>query len=708
MPPPKEKPPEEKKPSEGKPPKEKKPRKQRAKKPPKKRRARGTWRFDKPSPDAPSALDVLLAWLTTPGNSTRWRNGLQSKYDLCREILRGLKANGIDNPKRTVYRVYDQVRKYEAGYIQATADLMILEQMDAYLRGEASEEVQRLVRKSSLLYKELTPFFGEEVIGRKNLPVLVPETPEMKRAREVMAAAEAARLAAAAEIEKLTPSSDAAPTGRQAKKTPSSAGAAPAEAVKLAEKTAVPAVAANKSAVGTWKASVEKNRPMTVSGKKKQGGLQMVPAESKEQGAATTNVGGGDAKESNAPSADQVVIKVEQVPVVAGANAHSSVGVEADKKNAEREGVDLEAKLSSGAEESKDAGAKQQNTAPVQRSEGSVEKKNEGGADQEKKQDGNEAGGKNAQEKKAQDDDNESGDESPEEEVNDAAKVKRVVKRNKLYVSSDSEEDDGAVENWSKSDKGTSDRVEQMPLAQRDEVEDKQEEEDAEKVGGELTEYINPDKKPEADDSENERENPKQGEEEVDEQEENEEKADKTPEQDNAAAKESGADAESSSSESSSEDDELETEDARPAAQAVSDDEGESESESESQEDDDDDNDEDADMDEPVKEQSDPEVETPAQQRPARKRGSPAPSSPSAKRSRRGSTVTIDLERETFIERAKQEHTQRQELFELERAKVECELQAKRVQLAMQKSLARKRLLGAGVDRAEVDRVLPL
>ncbi|RMX63527.1 hypothetical protein DD238_006220 [Peronospora effusa] len=78
------------------------------------------------------------------------------------------------------------------------------------------------------------------------------------------------------------------------------------------------------------------------------------------------------------------------------------------------------------------------------------------------------------------------------------------------------------------------------------------------------------------------------------------------------------------------------------------------------------------------------------------------------KRAKENSNATRALEREAFIERAKQERDQRDELFQLERAKLACELQAKQVQLAMEKALARKKLLGAGIDPAEVDRILPL
>ncbi|CAH0483056.1 unnamed protein product [Peronospora belbahrii] len=77
------------------------------------------------------------------------------------------------------------------------------------------------------------------------------------------------------------------------------------------------------------------------------------------------------------------------------------------------------------------------------------------------------------------------------------------------------------------------------------------------------------------------------------------------------------------------------------------------------------------------------------------------------KRARKSSNSTRDLERAVFIERAKQERDQRDEIYQLERAKLACELQSKQVQLAMEISLARKKLLSAGVDSVEVDRILP-
>ncbi|CEG45707.1 uncharacterized protein PHALS_01988 [Plasmopara halstedii] len=79
-----------------------------------------------------------------------------------------------------------------------------------------------------------------------------------------------------------------------------------------------------------------------------------------------------------------------------------------------------------------------------------------------------------------------------------------------------------------------------------------------------------------------------------------------------------------------------------------------------------------------------------------------------ARTEKRTSKATMDLERLAFIEHAKQERDQREKLFELERAKLECELQSKQVQLSFERSLARKKLLSAGVDPDEVNRVLPL
>ncbi|KAI9905727.1 hypothetical protein PsorP6_013876 [Peronosclerospora sorghi] len=78
------------------------------------------------------------------------------------------------------------------------------------------------------------------------------------------------------------------------------------------------------------------------------------------------------------------------------------------------------------------------------------------------------------------------------------------------------------------------------------------------------------------------------------------------------------------------------------------------------------------------------------------------------KRARTNTHGTKALERKAFLDRIKQERDQRDEMFQLERAKMMCELETKQVQLALERSLARKKLLSAGVDPSEVERVLPL
>ncbi|GMF31027.1 unnamed protein product [Phytophthora fragariaefolia] len=120
-------------------------------------------------------------------------------------------------------------------------------------------------------------------------------------------------------------------------------------------------------------------------------------------------------------------------------------------------------------------------------------------------------------------------------------------------------------------------------------------------------------------------------------------------------------------------------------------------------------NDEDATLNQPVWRQSYSDAETRALQRNPSKRCYPAIlPPPTAKRRRSSNGATRVIEREFFIERTTHEQAHRQKLYELERAKVECELQVKLLKLAMEKSLARKTLLSAGIERAVVDRVLPL
>uniref|UniRef100_A0AAV1TAG8 Uncharacterized protein n=1 Tax=Peronospora matthiolae TaxID=2874970 RepID=A0AAV1TAG8_9STRA len=68
----------------------------------------------------------------------------------------------------------------------------------------------------------------------------------------------------------------------------------------------------------------------------------------------------------------------------------------------------------------------------------------------------------------------------------------------------------------------------------------------------------------------------------------------------------------------------------------------------------------------------------------------------------------LAIEREALLKRVKDEQKQRHEVYELERAKLECELKSKQVQLLYEKASARKKLDQLGVSQEEVDRILPL
>ncbi|CEG45706.1 uncharacterized protein PHALS_01987 [Plasmopara halstedii] len=66
------------------------------------------------------------------------------------------------------------------------------------------------------------------------------------------------------------------------------------------------------------------------------------------------------------------------------------------------------------------------------------------------------------------------------------------------------------------------------------------------------------------------------------------------------------------------------------------------------------------------------------------------------------------IERGALLKRVNDEEKQRQEVYSLERAKLECELEAKKVQLLFEKAAARQKLDQLGVSQAEIDRIFPL
>ncbi|KAE8896711.1 hypothetical protein PF003_g19324 [Phytophthora fragariae] len=225
-------------------------------------RTNQVWSTDKASAAAPSSEDVVLAWLTTPGNMERWRGGRTSKLDLSEEIVRGLEANGIVT--RSAVGVYEKIRYLEGGFITATADLIVKKKLNEFLRGEASAEVEKEIGWSASLYRELVPVFGKEVTGKKLPMVTVPERAPVTRAREVMASAAAVRAALGS----------------------------------ANNKNKSPGTKNQKNAAGKWKENLEKSRAQEAR-----------PVEVKKEGVAAAN-GGGNEKE-RAPAAKEAEADAE-------------------------------------------------------------------------------------------------------------------------------------------------------------------------------------------------------------------------------------------------------------------------------------------------------------------------------------------------------------------------------------------------------------
>ncbi|KAE9224525.1 hypothetical protein PF002_g14672 [Phytophthora fragariae] len=258
-------------------------------------RTNQVWSTDKASAAAPSSEDVVLAWLTTPGNMERWRGGRTSKLDLSEEIVRGLEANGIVT--RSAVGVYEKIRYLEGGFITATADLIVKKKLNEFLRGEASAEVEKEIGWSASLYRELVPVFGKEVTGKKLPMVTVPERAPVTRAREVMASAAAVRAALGS----------------------------------ANNKNKSPGTKNQKNAAGKWKENLEKSRAQEAR-----------PVEVKKEGVAAAN-GGGNEKE-RAPAA-------KEAEAVSSADAASSSSDSESEEDNEAEDAATDAKGDSDDEE---------------------------------------------------------------------------------------------------------------------------------------------------------------------------------------------------------------------------------------------------------------------------------------------------------------------------------------------------------------------
>ncbi|KAG6959172.1 hypothetical protein JG688_00010191 [Phytophthora aleatoria] len=646
------------------------------------RRKAAPWESDRVSPDSPSSMEVLITWLTTLGNAERLRR--EKRKDLIKEIIQILAANGIQH--RAVGDVHSKIWYMETQFTSARALLIRKDQLDAFQRGEAGAEVTKEVLKLCPQYRELVPVFGE--IGAGKEEQVVPKN--------------------------------------------AANGAAAPYGAKAVNSAAVAAAGGNTRASGEWKKSLETDRGKAATEKTQANGRDEMVVDALDGvngGKATVQKKGIGGEKTEAKKANGIDAAARKKATTVAENREQSV-IDAKKGAAHVGSNEAEKDKHSGADEQEmiDADGKQAEDVIVviEEEEGVLADVEDGRRDvnENKRNDGEEESAKSEDEEEetdtiseqaeAQADDESEGESSEEEEKPHTRIIVRTGVRSPFKTkpqqneseSSSSEEEDGDEQSESESEKEDGDGEERIPLAQPDEV-------DATPAGeeGEQAEQI---------DVDNDEENDQGGADEADQskaeesgESEDDEEVEEKPAQDRSpkAAVDSSDDSDSSSS---SEDEDADTEEETPPTQlkAPSDQEEESEEEESKTED----NENDVNMEKGAQKpaelnESDDES---VQRSSIRKRSisSEAPISPTtSKRSRTDNdfnSATRDLEREAFIERAKQERDQRDELFKLERAKLECELQAKQVLLAVERSLARKKLLGVGIDPAEVDRVLPL
>ncbi|KAK1941776.1 Thymidine kinase [Phytophthora citrophthora] len=122
-----------------------------------KRRATQTWDRDPARPGAISPLEVLMMWLTVPGNAERWRR--QNRKELLNEIVQNLHTQGIHD--REPSDVQYKIRIMEHSFGSATAYLSQNKLVDAFQRGETDHKTNVQVAKLCPQYRQLLQVFGK-------------------------------------------------------------------------------------------------------------------------------------------------------------------------------------------------------------------------------------------------------------------------------------------------------------------------------------------------------------------------------------------------------------------------------------------------------------------------------------------------------------------------------------------------------------------
>ncbi|RLN98970.1 hypothetical protein BBJ28_00000953 [Nothophytophthora sp. Chile5] len=124
---------------------------------PKRKRVCVHWDADSVAADSPTSMDVLLRWLTTPGNYRRWES--DSKRALSREIVVMLKEEGIMH--RTPTGICRKIWTVVHAYATARSWLVSSGLHEAYGRGQVDQSVRDKVRQTCPRFDELAPTLQE-------------------------------------------------------------------------------------------------------------------------------------------------------------------------------------------------------------------------------------------------------------------------------------------------------------------------------------------------------------------------------------------------------------------------------------------------------------------------------------------------------------------------------------------------------------------
>lgn len=131
------------------------------------RRPHHGWHNDSASKHSRSSLDVLLGWLTTPGNYSRWaarsagpstKSSGEGRLSLCKEVNALLQREGITHRKDM--DVYAKIVVIEKSFHAAKKWLEETALMPKFLHGTAGKDVEANVNQLCRHYKELAPAFA--------------------------------------------------------------------------------------------------------------------------------------------------------------------------------------------------------------------------------------------------------------------------------------------------------------------------------------------------------------------------------------------------------------------------------------------------------------------------------------------------------------------------------------------------------------------